>query len=129
MTLRKSMLAISFLVAIALSLAAGESLGQRSMLKGLKIQLDGVQAMLLADRIIEERKLKSLLARGCTTDALNAVNITENSDMKLLAEFVGANLDQPSLQYISSRSPGFLDEVKSFKSSYRVSWSEVTCAR
>jgi hypothetical protein len=52
-----------------------------------------------------ERKLKSLLGRGCTTDALNTVNLRENSEMKLLAEFVDANLEQPSLQYIFESQP------------------------
>jgi hypothetical protein len=97
------------------------------MLRPLGIQVDGVQAMLLIDRIVEERKVKSLLAQGCATEAMRAVDINENADLKLLGEFVNGKLDRPTLDYITHQSPNILEELRTFKSKYGTTWQEPVC--
>jgi hypothetical protein len=49
----------------------GVILGQRIMFRAFGVQLRGVQATLGFDRIVQERAIKSLLARG-TRDAVNS---------------------------------------------------------
>ena len=112
---------------VLLSFVIGESIGQRSMRRPFSIQLDGVQAMLLIDRIVEERKIKSLLARGCASEAMTVVDINENSDLKLLAEFVNGKLDHPTLAYITRQDPNILEELGTFKSKYGSTWQEPDC--
>jgi hypothetical protein len=123
------MLGLAFIAAVGLSFAVGESLGQRSMVKQMRINLDGVQAMLLADQIVERRKVRSFLIGGCRTEALEEIDFTENAEMKLLAEFVTSNLDKSSLEYINSRNPNFLDEIRTFKSKYPSKRPEVSCMK
>jgi hypothetical protein len=127
MTRRNIYLVLAAAIIAALSVAIGESLGQRSMLKQAGIQLDGVQAMLLFDRIVEERKLKSLLAHGCATEAMTAIDHNENSDLKLLAEFANGKLDQSAVTYISNRDANILNELKTFKSKFGNTWPEPEC--
>jgi hypothetical protein len=112
MTRRTMVFTLAAVIVAALSFGIGESLGQRAMLQSLKVQLDGVQAMLLVDRIVEERKVKSLLAHGCATEAMTRVDHQENSDLKLLAEFVSENLDRPAITYITNQAPNILNELK-----------------
>jgi hypothetical protein len=71
-------------IVVAVAFVIGESLGQRSMLRQLGTQLKDAQAMLLMNRVVEERELKSLLARGCAADAMIAIANTENADLKTL---------------------------------------------
>jgi hypothetical protein len=127
MTRRNVYLSVSAILIAFISFAIGESLGQRTMLKQASIQLDGVQAMLLFDRIGKERKIKSLLERGCLTAATSTLDHDENVDMNLLAEFVRGRLDQPSITYIANRDSNILNELKTFKSKYGNTWSEPTC--
>jgi hypothetical protein len=97
------------------------------MLKQAGIQLDGVQAMLLFDRIRQERKIKSLLERGCLTAATSTLDHDENVDMNLLAEFVRGRLDQPSITYIANLDSNIFNELKTFKSKYGNTWPEPNC--
>lgn len=83
--------------------------------------------MLLVDRIVGERKIKSLLARGCTAEAMATIDHNENSDLKLLAEFANGNLDRPTITYITNQAPNILDELKTFKSKYENTWQEPDC--
>ena len=115
-------------VAIAvLSFGIGESVGQRSMLRPLRIQVDGIQAMLLVDRIVEERRIKSLLARGCTTKAMGEVTNNENADLRTLSRFADGKLDQPTIEYISNQDPNLLNELKTLNGAYVDHWSAVEC--
>lgn len=84
--------------------------------------------MLLVDRIVEERKEKSLLAHGCATEAMTMVDHHENSDLKLLAEFVNGDLDRPTITYITNQAPNILDELRTFKSKYGNTWREPECS-
>jgi hypothetical protein len=127
MSRRNLFFALTIVIIATLAFAIGESLGQRSMLKQAGVQLDGVQAMLLFDRIVEERKIKSLLAHGCATEAMTAIDHDENSDMKLLAEFANEKLEQSTITYIANRDPNLLKELKTFKSKYGNTWPEPEC--
>jgi hypothetical protein len=123
---------VFIVVAIVLAIVAfgvGQSLGQRSALRQSNVQLDGVQAMLLVDRILEERKLQSFLTRGCLTEATSAVDINISSDLRLLAEFANSGLDQPTEAYIAKRDPHILKEARALKSKYGHSWPEVECSK
>ena len=128
MTRRTMIFTLAVVIVAALSFGIGESLGQRSMLRSLKVQLDGVQAMLLVDRIVEERKVKSLLAHGCATEAMTMVDHHENSDLKLLAEFINGNLDRSAITYITNQAPNILNELRTFKSKYGNTWREPECS-
>jgi hypothetical protein len=77
MTRSNVMLVFGAIAIAGLSFAVGESLGQRAMLKALRINLDDVQAMLLVDRVVSERKLKSLLAHDCAIEAMTTVDHNE----------------------------------------------------
>jgi putative effector of murein hydrolase len=114
-------------IAVAIAFAIGESMGQRSMLAGINAQLDSVQASLIFNRLLDARKLKSLLAKGCIEQAAQAVDVAEDKDMELLAGFVNGKLDASTTKYISDRNPNLLDELKTFKSKYGRSWSETEC--
>ena len=81
---RHAIIALAVLGIAALSLGIGESLGQRSMMRSYRIELDAVQARLLVDRIVEERRIKTLLGRGCATQAMGEITNRENSDLKTL---------------------------------------------
>ena len=61
--------ALTVLLAIVL-FGVGVILGQRLMFRAFSIQLRGVQATLLFDRIVQGRGIKSLLPRGCVTEAI-----------------------------------------------------------
>lgn len=119
---------LTALAVAIVSVGIGESLGQRTMLKQTRIQLDDVQAMLLVNRIGDERKIKSLLARGCVSAASIEIDHSENADMKLLSEFLNGKLDQPTIRYIARQDPNILGELKSFKSKYQNTWQEPQCA-
>ena len=126
---RRNVILTIVIVAVAISsFVIGDSIGQRSMRKPIRIQVDRVQAMVLVDRIVEERKVKSLLARGCATEAMTMVDHHENSDLKLLAEFVNGDLDRPALTYITNQAPDILNELKTFKSKYGNTWREPECS-
>jgi hypothetical protein len=129
LTWRNVILAFVIAAATISSFVIGDSIGQRSMRKPIRIQVDGVQAMLLVDRIVDERKIKSLLAHGCATEAMTMVDHQENSDLKLLSEFVNGDLDLPALTYITNQSPDILNELKTFKSKYGNTWREPECSR
>jgi|ERR1700733_9532907 len=128
MTRRTMIFTLAIVVVAALSFGIGESLGQRSMLRSLKVQVDGVQAMLLVDRIVGERKVKSLLAHGCAAEAMVMVDHHENSDLKLLAEFVNGSLDRPAITYITNQAPNILNELKTFRNKYGDTWREPECS-
>jgi hypothetical protein len=52
----------------------------------------------------------------------------ENSDLKLLAEFVNGDLDRPAITYITNQAPNILDELRTFKSKYGNTWREPECS-
>jgi hypothetical protein len=111
----------------ALSFVVGESHGQRSIVRSLRIQIDDAQAMLLVDRIVEERRIKSLLARGCANKAIGEITNNENADLRTLSKFVDGSLDKPTIEYITNRNPRLLEELKALDGKYVNTWSAVDC--
>ena len=70
--------------------------------------------MLLVNRIVEERRIKSLLARGCGNKAIGEIANDESSDLRMLSSFVDDHLDRPTIEYINNQDPKLLDELKTF---------------
>ena len=114
-------------LAVGCAFALGEGLAQRSMLRESRVRMDGMQAMLLADRISEEEKIGHLLERGCTAQALQSLSYREDSDLRLLSEFMSRNLDDSAMGYIASQDPEVLRYLKTFKSKYGSAWREPEC--
>jgi hypothetical protein len=126
---RRNVLALACAAAViaALFFGIGASLGQRSMVRSLRIQIDSVQAMLLVNRIVEERRIKSLLARGCGNKAIGEITNDENSDLRMLSSFVDDHLDRPTIEYINNQDPKLLDELKTFDGKFVNTWSANEC--
>lgn len=112
---------------VAAAFAIGDSIGQRSMLSATSMQLDNIQTTLAFNRLIDERQLKSLMARGCIEQAAKAIDVAEDKDMELLAGFVNGKISPWAIKYISDRDPTLVNELKTFKSKYGRSWSEMEC--
>lgn len=101
--------ALMIVLAVAL-FGVGEIVGQRLMFRAFSSQLRGVQATLLFDRIGQEREIKSLLARGCVTQATGEVSNNELADRKTLSSFVHEGLDRDTIAYIGKRDANILNE-------------------
>jgi hypothetical protein len=128
MIVRNLILVIAALAAATLSFVIGDSVGQRAMLRQAHVQVEDIQAMLLVDRLGQERKIKSLLLRGCPKEALAAIDINENSDLKLLASYASRDhLDQSTVDYINNQDANLLRELKSFNNKYGDKWPVVEC--
>ena len=102
----------------------GVILGQRLMFRTIGVQLRGVQATLLFDRIVQEREIKALLARGCVTQAIGEVSNNELADRKTLSDFVRKKLDRDTIAYINKRDSNILSEVDSPTDSFTNTWPE-----
>lgn len=120
-------LVFSCVVVAAIAFAIGESMGQRSMLKGMSVQLDSVQTTLAFNRLLDERHWKDLLAKGCTAQVAKALDVAEDKDMELLAEFFNGKLDASAIKYVTDRDSALAEQLKSYKSKYGRSWSEEEC--
>lgn len=108
--------------------AIGDSVGQRTMLSVVKPQLNGVQAMLAFNRLLDDRQLQSLLARGCVTQAALTVDIAKDKDMEILAEFFKGPLDPAARSYVIARDPKLIGELAAFKSKYGRKWMVGKCS-
>ena len=118
---------VVFAVAIAASFAAGECTGQRSMLRRASVELDGTQAMLAFNRIHDELRLSSLLSRGCIAAAARALDISQDQNKVVLADFLNGTLSPSDRKYMSDRDPNMVRDLKAFKSKYGRTWTEPAC--
>jgi hypothetical protein len=100
----------------------GVKLGQGRSLSAFSVQLHDIQAALLFDRIVQERGIKSLLTRGCVTQAIGEISNNELADRKRLADFVHEELDRDTLAYINKRDSNILNELDSFTGSFTNTW-------
>ena len=117
-------------VSIAVAFLVGDSVGQRSMLSVMRTQLDSIQGVMAFNRLLDERKLQMLLARGCVTQSSYVVDVAQDKDMELLSGFfMHGQLDAPAIKYIADRDPKLLGELKTFKSKYGNSWAEPECPK
>jgi hypothetical protein len=104
-----TIITLTALLAVVL-FGVGVSLGQRQMFSAFGAQLRGVQATLLFDRILQEREIKSLLERGCVTQAIGEISNNELADRQTLAGFAHETLDRDTLAYINKRDANILNE-------------------
>jgi hypothetical protein len=112
---------LTMLLAIVL-FGGGVILGQRLMFRAFAVQLRGVQATLLFDRIVQEREVKALLARGCVTQAVGEISNNELADRKTLSDFVREKLDRDTIAYINKRDSKILSELDSPTGSFTNTW-------
>jgi len=92
------------------------------MFRAFAIQLRGVQATMLFDRIVQEREIKTLLARGCVNVAIGEISNNELADRKTLSAFVNEKLDRDTIAYINKRDSNILSELDSPTGSFTNSW-------
>jgi hypothetical protein len=104
----------------------GVIVGQRLMFRAVSVQLRDVQAMLLFDRILQEREIKSLLARGCVEVAIGEISNSDLADRKILAGLVHEKLDRDTLDYINKRDTNILNELDSHAGSFTNTWPGCT---
>lgn len=119
--------AIVIIAVLGVTFVMGESIGQRQMLSGMNIQLDSMQAKLTFNRILDERHLGDLLAKGCVAQAGQMLMFLEDQDTRILSEFFRSELDPSVSIYISKRDPDIVRAMKSFKSKFGPRWREPTC--
>jgi hypothetical protein len=90
----------------------GVILGQRLMFRAFGVQLRGVQATLLFDRIVQEREIKTLLVRGCVEDEFSrSFQYSQRQCARLEGVFARelrthGSSTIPGVLTASSRSPG-----------------------
>jgi hypothetical protein len=126
--LRITLLAVAAGIVVVAAFLVGESLGQRSMLAVASVELDSIQATLAFNRLLGERRVASLLAKGCVVQAANVIDIARDKDMELLSNYLSeGRLDRSAIKYISDRDPGVLGELTTFKSKYGRAWTEMEC--
>ena len=122
MTKRNWTITVATLSVAIVLFVGGVVLGQRLMFRAFAVQLRGVQATLLFDRIVQERQIKALLARGCVNVAIGEISNNELTDRKTLSGFVHDKLDQDTLAYINKRDSNILNELDSPAGSFTNTW-------
>ena len=114
-------------LALVVSFLIGESRGERFAITEMRVELDSTQAMLVFNRLVEERKLQAWLSRECIIETRTQMDINEDQDTKLLAEFFKGKLAPWARKYVSDRDPNLPNILSSFKSKYGSSWAEIEC--
>jgi hypothetical protein len=122
MTKRNWTITVATLLLAIVLFGGGVILGQRLKFRAFAVQLRGVQATLLFDRIVQEREIKTLLARGCVNVAIGEISNDELADRKTLSAFVHEKLDRDTIAYINKRDSNILSELDSPTSSFTNTW-------
>jgi hypothetical protein len=122
MTKRNWTITVATVLLAIVLFGGGVILGQRLMFRAFTVQLRGVQATLLFDRIAQEREIKTLLARGCVNVAIGEISNNELADRKTLSAFVHEKLDRDTIAYINKRDSNFLSELDSPIGSFTNTW-------
>lgn len=125
--IRYSILIFGSIVLLLFAFALGESMGQRAMLSVISMQLTSTQASLAFNRLLDDRRFRELLAKGCVRQATNAIDVSEDEDMALLADFSRKGIDESAKKYIADRAPQLLEQLKTFKSKYQQGYVEEEC--
>ena len=115
------------LVVIAIGFALGWAMGERRMAMSTADDLKNVQAMLVFNRILDERRLQGLVSSGCANQAADELDYTLDKDTELLSHYVSEGIDAQTQKYISDRDHNLLNAVRTFKSKYGDSWVEKAC--
>lgn len=127
--MKKAIILITFVMAIIASLLIGQRLGERKAMENAAIEVDGIQVDLIFNRILSEKKMQSMLSKGCITETQNALGINLDQDTKLLAEFFKGKLTPDAIKYVSDRDPELVSSLRTFKSKYGSSWTEMECKK
>ena len=106
----------------------GIAAGMRSNRHQLAQELDSTQAMLAFNRLLDERRLQSLLLKGCAGAALERTNISMDQDTRLLASLFKGRLSPWVAKYVKDRDLELLNSLPKFKSKYGDSWKEPECS-
>jgi hypothetical protein len=122
MTKRNWTITVATLLLAIVLFGGGVIVGQRLMFRAFAVQLRGVQATLLFDRIVQEREIKTLLARGCVNVAIGEISNNELADRKTLLAFMHEKLDRDAIAYINKRDSNILSELDSPTSSFTNTW-------
>ncbi len=104
-------------------------IGMRSNVRQVAIEIDNTQAMLAFNRLLEERKLASLLSKGCVAAAVEEIDIRMDQDTKLLSSLFKGKLSPWVMKYVDDRDPNFSKTLDNFKSKYGDSWKEPECVK
>ena len=105
----------------------GMSMGTKMNRHETAIAIDDIQASLAFNRLLDERKLASLLSRGCVTAAAKEIDIVMDQDTKLLASLYKGKLSPSTIKYIGDRDPNLLGTLDKFKTKYGDFWKEPEC--
>ncbi|WEN15109.1 hypothetical protein PY254_00030 [Rhodanobacter sp. AS-Z3] len=73
---------IVYIASVIASLLIGANIGERKATTHASIEVNGIQADLLFNRILDERKMQSMLSRGCVSEATLELDINEDQDMR-----------------------------------------------
>ncbi len=96
-------------------------------LAGLYV-LNGTQAMLAFNRLDDERRVQSLLGAGCIPAAQKQLDIDEDQNKGLLAEFFSdRTLPAWARRYVLERDPNLAKNLATFKSKYGNVWEQPDC--
>jgi hypothetical protein len=117
----------SCLLIAYLSFGLGLRAGQRVDEQDTKVAKNSVQALLAFNRVQDVRRWEGLLTRGCTRQAIRALDIAQDKETELVAEFFRGKIEPSVAKYIKNRDSGFLEKLKSFKSKYGDRWYEEEC--
>lgn len=105
----------------------GIGIGTRMNVRQAATEIDSIQASLAFNRLLEDRKLASLLSRGCIAAAVKETDIAMDQDTKLLASLLKGKLSPWVIKYIEDRDPNLLKTLDNFQSKYGNSWPEPDC--
>jgi hypothetical protein len=118
--------ALAFFLAL-ITFFVGKGVGQRAMFTSMRTDLHSVQTMLAFNRILDERRLRSLISRGCINQAVDELDFLKDRDMELLSQYLKGTVDKSTVKYISDRDSHLIDELRDFKSKYGSVRSEGVC--
>ena len=85
--------------------------------------------MLSFNHLQRFREIEEDLSKNCTTEAIEKTRIAIDKELQLLSEFEKENTETWVNKYIADRDPDLLDQLKTFKSKYGKSWTELKCAK
>jgi len=127
--IKAGLVALGIVIVIVASFVGGLYVGERWAIANLSVELDSTQAMLAFNRILVERRMQSLLTKGCMDAAMKEMEIDEDQDTRLLAEFFQGKLTPWTRKYVSDRDPDLVKTLSTFKSKYGDMWQQPDCQK
>jgi len=124
---KKILVAIACVLALAIIWVVALRVAYKLTSRRFDQVLIGVQANLAFNRLIDDRRMAFLLSKGCIDQAKRHVDINQDQDTELLAEFYKTGLPPEAIQYINLRDSKLLSTLGTFKSRYGMRWTEKVC--